>query len=188
MGKIVISENTSLDGVIQDPTGTEGFRLAGWFDRLQGTDREAWAKAEFAEAMGTEALLMGRRTYEWFVELGWPTRAGEWADRLRDLPKYVVSTTLQHTEWSNCTILTEDITALKDKVDGEIVVYGSGCLVHTLLDRDLVDEVRLMICPFVLGEGERVFGPIGEVRAMRLVDTRSVGDNIAHLTYRPIRD
>lgn len=192
MGKIVVSENTSLDGVIQDPTGDGGFRLAGWFDRLAGGDREAWAQVEFEEALGSAALLMGRRTYEWFVALRWPSRAGGWADRLRDLPKYVVSSTLTDPGWANSTVLdgdmVDEVTTLRREIDGDIVVYGSGRLVHTLIERDLVDEMRLMLCPFVLGEGERVFGATGEVTPMRLVGTRTVGDGIVRVAYQPVRD
>ncbi|HEY0806197.1 MAG TPA: dihydrofolate reductase family protein [Pseudonocardiaceae bacterium] len=192
MGKIVISENVSLDGVIQDPTGKEGFRLAGWFDRLGDKDREAWAKVEFEEALGTEALLLGRRTYEWFVARGWASRSGEWPDRLRSLPKYVVSSTLEDLEWDNSTVLNGDVvnevSKLKHEVAGDIVVYGSGRLVHPLVEHDLVDELRLMICPFVLGEGERVFGETSDQKPMRLVDTRTVGDSLVCLTYQPVRD
>jgi dihydrofolate reductase len=185
MGKIVVSENVSLDGVIQDPTGTSGFRFAGWFDRLGGKDREAWARAEFEEAMGSEALLMGRITYEWFVARGWTSRPGDWADRLRALPKYVVSSTLQQTEWSNSTVLhSDEIPTLKEKVNGDLVVYGSGRVVHTLMEHDLVDELRLMICPFVLGAGERLFIDVGGLKSMQLADTRPVGANLVLLTYR----
>ena len=192
MGKIVISENASLDGVIQDPTGEDGFRFAGWFDRMEGKDREAWAKVEFEEALGTEALLLGRRTYEWFVARGWASRSGEWADRLRSLPKYVVSSNLEDLDWHNSTVLKGDVvnevSKLKQKVNGDIVVYGSGRLVHTLIEHDLIDELRLMICPFVLGDGERLFGETSDQKPMRLVDTRTVGDGLVCLTYQPVRD
>jgi dihydrofolate reductase len=192
MGKIVISENASLDGVIQDPTGEDGFRFAGWFDRMGGKDREAWAKVEFEEAPGTEALLLGRRTYEWFVARGWASRSGEWADRLRSLPKYVVSSNLEDLDWNNSTVLKGDVvnevSKLKQKVNGDIVVYGSGRLVHTLIEHDLIDELRLMICPFVLGDGERLFGETGDQKPMRLVDTRTVGDGLVCVTYQPVRD
>jgi dihydrofolate reductase len=192
MGKIVISENVSLDGVIQDPTGAEGFRFAGWFDRMGGKDREAWAKVEFEEALGTEALLLGRRTYEWFVARGWASRSGEWADRLRSLPKYVVSSTLDDLDWNNSTVLkgavVNEVSKLKQKVNGDIVVYGSGRLVHTLLEHDLADEVRLMICPFVLGDGERLFGETSDQKPMRLVDTKTIGDGLAFLTYEFVRE
>jgi dihydrofolate reductase len=192
MGRIVVSENVTIDGVIQDPIGAEGFRFAGWFERTGGRDREAWAKVEFEEALGSEALLMGRRSYEWFVALGWPSRTGEWADRLRHLPKYVVSSTSTDLAWQNSTVLTGDVvhevSKLKDEVDGDVVVHGSGRLVHTLLEHDLVDELRLMTFPVVLGEGERVFGRTSAEKPLRLVDTRTVGDSLALHTYRPVRD
>jgi dihydrofolate reductase len=191
MGKIVISENVSLDGVIQDPTGEEGFRFGGWFAPATA-DREAWAKVLTDEALGAEALLLGRRTYEYFVARGWVSRSGEWADRLRSLPKYVVSSTLEDLDWSNSTVLKGDVvnevSKLKQKVNGDIVVYASGRLVNTLMEHDLVDELRLMTHPFVLGAGERLFGETSDQKPMRLVDTRSVGDNLALLTYQPVRD
>ena len=192
MGKIIVSENVSLDGVVQGPTREEGFAFSGWFDRLEDGDREAWAKAEFAEALGTEALLLGRRTYEWFVAVGWPARSGAWADRLRSLPKYVVSSTRTDLEWDNATVLKDDvvneIAELRKTVNGDIVVYGSGRLVHTLIEHDLVDEFRLMVCPFVLGDGARLFGGIGEQLAVRLAGTRAVGAGLVCLTYRTVRD
>jgi dihydrofolate reductase len=184
MGKIVISENVSLDGVIQDP--------GGWFDRMGDKDREAWAKVEFEEALGTEALLLGRRSYEWFVTRGWSSRRGEWADRLRSLPKYVVSSTLEDLDWNNSTVLKGDVVnevlKLKQKVNGDIVVYGSGRLVNTLMEHDLVDELRLMTFPFVLGAGERLFGETSDQKPVRLVDIRTVGDDLVFLTYQPVRD
>lgn len=179
MGNIVVSENMTIDGAIHDP---------GWFDRLDGADRGAWAKVEFEEAQGSAALLLGRLTYEWFVKRGWPSRTGAWADRLRSLPKYVVSSTLRQLDWSNSTVLASDeIATLKGKVDGDIVVYGSGRLVRTLLAHALVDELRLMVCPFVLGAGERLFDDIGGLKSMRLADSRPVGANLILLTYRPLQ-
>src|ERR1017187_5771221 len=158
MGKIVISENVSLDGVIQDPTGEEGFRLGGWFGQIGDKDREAWAQVELDEALGAEALLLGRRSYEFFAAQ-WPSRSGEWADRLNGLPKYVVSSTLEDLDWNNSTVLDGDVanevSKLKQEISGDIVVYASFQLVHTLMEHDLVDELRLMIYPFVLGAGER---------------------------------
>ncbi|MDQ8704524.1 dihydrofolate reductase family protein [Streptomyces sp. LHD-70] len=190
MGKIVISENVSLDGVVQDPTGEEGFRLGGWFGQIGERDREAWAQVEFAEALGAEALLLGRRSYEWFAAR-WPSRSGEWADRLNSLPKYVVSSTLEDLDWNNSTVLKGDVvnevSKLKQGVNGEIVVYASGQLVHSLLEHDLVDELRLMIFPCVLGAGERLFGEVSDKKRMRLVDTQTVGDGLALLTYQPVR-
>jgi dihydrofolate reductase len=191
MGKIVISENVSLDGVIQDPTGEEGFKLGGWFAQIGDKDRQAWAKIELDEALGTEALLLGRRSYEFFAAR-WPSRTGGWADRLNSLPKYIVSATLEDPDWNNSTVLTGDVvnevSKLKQELDGDIVVYASGQLVHTLMEHDLVDELRLMIYPFVLGAGERLFGATSDKKPMRLVNTQTVGDGLALLTYQPVRD
>jgi dihydrofolate reductase len=151
MGKIIISENVALDGVVQDPTGDEGFRVGGWFGQIGNRDREEWAKVELDEALDAEALLLGRRTYEFFAAR-WPSRSGQWADRLNNLPKYVVSATLQDLDWNNSTVLTGDVvdevSTLSRKVNGDIVVYASFQLVHTLIAHDVVDELRLMIYPF----------------------------------------
>jgi dihydrofolate reductase len=191
MGKIIISENVSLDGVVQDPTGEEGFRVGGWFGQIGDKDREAWAQVELDEALGSEALLLGRRSYEFFAAR-WSSRSGEWADRLNSLPKYVVSSTLEAPDWNNSTVLKGDVVnevaKLRQRVAGDIVVYASGQLVHTLMEHDLVDELRLMIYPFVLGAGERLFGETSDRKPMRLVDTRTVGDSLAFLTYQPVRD
>ncbi len=191
MGKIVISENVSLDGVIQDPTGEEGFRHGGWAGQIGDKDREEWAKVLFDEALGTEALLLGRRSYEWFAAR-WPSRSGEWADRLNSLPKYVVSSTLVDPGWNNSTVLKGDavteVSALKKELNGDIVLYASGQLARTLIEHDLVDELRLMIYPVVLGAGERLFGETSDMKPVRLVGTRTVGDNLAVLTYKFIRD
>ena len=191
MGKIVISENVSLDGVVQDPTGDEGFSHGGWFGQIGDKDREAWAQVELDEALGTEALLLGRRSYEWFAAR-WASRSGAWADRLNSLPKYVVSATLEDPDWNNSTVLNGDVvnevSKLKQRVNGDIVVYASGHLVHTLIEHDLVDELRLMTYPVVLGAGERLFGETSDKKPMRLVDTRTVGDGLAFLTYQPVRD
>jgi dihydrofolate reductase len=193
MGKIIISENVSLDGVIQDPTGQDGTGRGSWFAHIGDRDREQWAKVEFEEALGTEALLMGRRSYEWFVARGWESRSGAWADRLRILPKYVVtSAALDGPGWSNATVLAGDVVTgvskLKEQVNGDIVVYGSGQLAHTLIERGLVDELRLMTYPVVVGAGQRLFDGTGGLRPLRLVGTRTVGDGLAFLTYRPVRD
>jgi dihydrofolate reductase len=191
MGKIVISENVSLDGVVQDPTGEEGFRHGGWFDQFLDKDREAWAEVEFAEALGAEALLLGRRSDEYFG-VRWSTRSGEWADRLNSLPKYVVSSTLETPKWTNATVLRGDVvnevSKLKQKLDGEIVVYASRQLVRTLMEHDLVDELRLIVFPVVLGAGERLFGETSDKKSMRLLDTRTVGDGLAYLTYELVRE
>jgi dihydrofolate reductase len=190
MGKIVISTNASLDGIVQDPDGGEGSRLGGWFGQFGGKDLEEWAKIEFDEALGTDALLLGRRSDEWFGTR-WSTRPGEWADRLNALPKYVVSSTLVDPKWTNSTVLKGDVVTevskLKEQLDGEIVVYASYQLGHTLMEHDLVDEVRVVVFPVVLGAGERLFGETSDPKPMRLLGTRSVGDGLVLLTYEIVR-
>ncbi len=187
MGKIVISENVSLDGVIQDPAGDEGFRHGGWVGRI--TDYPEVGKRALDEALGAAAFLLGRRSYEWFAAK-WPSRGGELADRLNSLPKYVVSSTLEDTDWNNTTVLKGDVvtevTRLKQKLDGEIVVAGSFQLVRTLMEHDLVDELRLMIYPVVLGAGERLFGETSDKKPLRLVASQILGEDIAFLTYVPV--
>ena len=195
MGKIIISENVSLDGVVQDPTGEEGFRLGGWFGQFGGKDIEEWARLELDEALSAEALLLGRRTDEWFATR-WLPRSGEWADRLNRLPKYVVSSTLDEPKWSNSTgfkgaVLNGDVVSevskLKQQLDGDIVVYASARLVHTLMEHDLVDELRLKVFPVVLGDGERLFGETSDKKPMRLVDSRTSDDGVALLTYERVQ-
>ncbi|MGA7418206.1 MAG: dihydrofolate reductase family protein [Acidimicrobiales bacterium] len=191
MGKIVISTNVSLDGVVQDPDGQEGFSLGGWFGQFGGKDLEAWGKVEFQEALDTEALLLGRRSDEWFAER-WLVKSGEWADRLNSLPKYVVSSTLEHARWSNSTVLNGDVVTevsrLKQEVDGDIVVYASYQLGRMLMGHDLVDELRLFVFPVVLGAGERLFRETGDRTPLRLVDTKTVGDGLTFVTYEVVRD
>jgi len=190
MGKIVISENVSLDGVIQDPAGVEGFRLGGWVGRIGGQGREEAAKVALAEALGAQAFLLGRRSYE-FLAARWPSRRGPLAERLNSLPKYVVSSTLEAPVWNNTTVLKGDvideISKLKQEIDGEIVVAASFQLWHTLMEHDLVHELRLMIYPVVLGAGERLFGETTNKYPMRLVSTRTV-DDLALLTYETVRE
>src|SRR5205814_4066377 len=189
MGKIVVSENVSLDGVIQDPAGDEGFRLGGWVGLIK--DRPQLNKLALDEALGAEALLLGRRSYEWFAAR-WPSRSGELADRLNSLPKYVVSSTLVDPAWNNSTVLTSDVlesvSKLKQELNGEIVVPASFQLLRTLLEHDLVDELRLKIYPVVLGAGERLFGETSDQKRMRLVDTQTIDGDIAYLTYEAVRD
>jgi dihydrofolate reductase len=189
MGKLVISTNTSLDGVVQDPDGKEGFRLGGWFAQSGGKDLERWAKVFFEEALGTDALLLGRRSDEWFAER-WLSRADEWANRLNSMPKYVVSSTVEHARWSNATVLdgdvVEEVSKLKQELDGEIVVYASYQLARTLIEHDLVDEVRLVVFPVLLGAGERLFGETTDQKPMRLVDSTTLGDGLARLTYETV--
>jgi len=190
MGRIVISENVSLDGVIQDPAGVEGFRLGGWVGRIGSQDRQEAAKVALDEALGAEAFLLGRRSYEFLAER-WPSRSGPLAERLNSMPKYVVSSTLEAPAWNNTTVLKgdviDDVSKLKQEIDGEIVVAASFQLWHTLMEHDLVDELRLMIYPVVLGAGERLFGETSDKIPMRLVSTRTV-DDLALLTYKPVRD
>jgi dihydrofolate reductase len=191
MGQIVVSENVTLDGVVEDPTGEGATGRGSWFAGITDEDRAAWAKVESAEALGADALLMGRRTHEYFLKRGWATRTGEWADRLRGLPKYVVSTsTVDDGGWGETTVLTGDVPAevakLKERVPGEIVVYGSGRLVHALVEHDLVDELRLMTYPFVAGAGGRLFPATSALKPLRLTGTRIVGDGLALLIYRPV--
>ena len=189
MGTIVISQNASLDGVVQDPTGEEGFRFGGWFGQVGERDREEWAKVELDEVLRAEALLLGRRSDEWFAER-WLSRSGEWADRLNSMPKYVVSSTIDRPRWTtttNSAVLKGDVVAevskLKQQIDGEIVVFASTQLVHTLIEHDLVDQLRLMVYPVVAGAGTRLFEDITDPKRLRLVGTRTVGDNLASLTY-----
>jgi dihydrofolate reductase len=190
MGKIVISENVSLDGVIQDPAGVEGFRLGGWVGRIGGQGREDAAKVALDEALGAEAFLLGRRSYE-FLAARWPSRSGPFAERLNSLPKYVVSSTLEAPAWNNTTVLKgeviDEVSKLKQEIDGEIVVAASFQLWHTLMEYDLVDELRLMIYPVVLGAGDRLFGETSDKKPMRLVSARTV-DDLALLTYETVRD
>jgi len=191
MGKIVISTNVSLDGVVQDPDGQEGFRLGGWFGQFGGKDLEEWGKVSLAEARGAEALLLGRRSDEWFASR-WSSRTGEWADRLNGLPKYVVSSTVDAPRWTNSTVLTgdvvEQVSKLKQELDGEIVVYASYQLGQTLIDHDLVDELRVVVFPVVLGAGERLFGDTSNPKPLRLLSTRAIGDGLSLLTYEFVRE
>ena len=191
MGKIVITTNISLDGVIQDPDGAEGFRLGGWFGQFGGKDLEEWARVETDEALGAEALLLGRRSDEWFATR-WQSRGGEWADKLNSMPKYVVSSTLKDPKWSNSTALNGDavseVSKLKQEIDGEILVYASYQLVHTLIEHDLVDEFRLVIFPVVLGNGARLFGETSDKKPLRLVHAETIGNGLAFVTYEVVRD
>ena len=195
MGKIVLSQNISLDGVVQDPTGEDGTRHGGWFAQYGGKDLAEWGKVELAEAQGAEALLLGRRTDEYFAE-NWLTRTGEWADRLNTMPKYVVSATLQEPRWSTATgfrgeVIKGDVVAevskLKERLAGEIVLYGSTGLVHALMEHDLIDEVRLTVYPVVLGAGERLFAELSDKQPMRLSKVATIGEGLAYLVYERVR-
>jgi dihydrofolate reductase len=193
MGKIVMSgpQNVSLDGVVQDPDGEEGFRVGGWFVQFGGKDLEEWNKVALAEALGAEAWLLGRRSYEFFG-VRWRPRSGDLADRLNSMPKYVVSSTLVDLDWNNSTVLTgdvvEEVSKLKQELDGEIVVPASYQLGRTLIEHDLVDELRLVVFPVVLGAGERLFGETSDKKPMRLVDTKAIGDDLVLLTYEFLRE
>jgi dihydrofolate reductase len=188
MGRIVVSENVSLDGVVQDPAGDEGFRLGGWVGLIR--DHPQLGKLALDEAAGAEALLLGRRSYEWFASR-WPSRTGELADRLNSLPKYVVSSTLERPEWNNSSALSGDVlqevSKLKNALEGEIVVPASFELAHTLLEHDLVDEMRLKIFPVALGTGKRLFRETSDKKDMRLVDLQRVEGDVLVVTYELVR-
>jgi dihydrofolate reductase len=188
MGRIVVSDNVTLDGVIEDPAGDEGFRLGGWVGQIK--DREEVNRAALEEALASEALLLGRRSYEWFAAR-WPSRTGELADRLNSMPKYVVSSTLEDPDWNNTTVLEGDlvdgVSTLRHDLDGEIVVLASFQLVRTLLEHDLVDELRLKIYPITLGAGERLFGGTSDTRLFRLAHIRTLDGDVAFLSYERSR-
>ena len=189
MGKIIITTNASLDGVVQDPDGQEGFKRGGWFTRSGSQDLAAWTRHETDETLRAEALLLGRRSDEWFAER-WASRTGEWADRLNSMPKYVVSSTVRQARWGNSTVLNGDLVSevskLKLQVAGEILVYASYQLGHALLEHDLVDEVRFVVFPVVVGDGQHLFGETGDQKPMRLVDARPIGEGLAFLSYQPV--
>src|SRR5256714_14916647 len=189
MGRIVVTEFISLDGVVEDPGGAEDFKYGGWsfeFDR-----GEEGGKFKIDETMRSEAQLLGRVTYEGFAD-AWPSREGEFADRLNTMPKYVVSSTLEEPAWNNSTILkgdvAEEVAKLKQEQDGDIVVHGSAHLEQTLVEHDLVDEFRMMVFPVVLGSGKRLFGETSDKKPLRLVDSKVVGDGVSILVYQPAGD
>ncbi len=186
MGEIVITEFVSLDGVMEDPGGAEDYVHGGWaFEISRGDEGDRF---KLDETMGAEALLLGRVTFEGFAE-AWPEREGEFADKFNQMPKYVVSTTMEEAGWSNSTVLpgadlAAEIAKLRESHDGEVVVHGSAALAQSLLEEGLVDELRLMVFPVVLGTGKPLFGESGKL-PLRLADSRIVGDGVAILTYRP---
>ena len=184
MGRIAVTEFISLDGVIEDPGGAEDFKHSGWsFEISRGDDGDGF---KLDETMASEALLLGRVTYEGFAK-AWPERQGEFADKFNTMPKYVVSSTLTDPDWANTTVLTGDlaqaVAELKDRHDGDIVVHGSAQLVQELLERDLVDELRLMVFPVVLGTGKRLFGETSDKKPLKLADSKLVGDGVAIMVY-----
>jgi dihydrofolate reductase len=186
VASIVETEFVSLDGVVEDPGGSEDYKYGGWsFEFSRGEEGD---KFKLDEAFASEALLLGRVTYEGFAE-AWPSRDGEFADKFNNMPKYVVSSTLDAPEWKNSTVLkgnlVEEVEKLKREQDGDIVVHGSARLVQTLIEHDLVDELRLMVYPVVLGGGKRLFGETSDKKPLRLVESKVVGDGVSILIYRP---
>ena len=186
MGRIVVTEFISLDGVIEDPGGAESFEHGGWTFAFDTGEEGGGFKLQ--ETLDAEALLLGRVTYDGFAA-AWPTMegTGEFGEKMNGMPKYVVSSTLGEPEWSNSTVLrgdvAEEVAKFKREIDGVILVAGSAQLAQTLLELDLVDEIRLMLFPVVLGSGKRLFGATSEKKPMRLVDSKSVGDGVTILTY-----
>jgi dihydrofolate reductase len=189
VGRIVVTEFVSLDGVMEAPGGGEDYKHGGWTFEIDRGDEGN--KFKLDETLSSEALLLGRVTYEGFAA-AWPSRDGEFADKFNNMPKYVVSSTLENPEWNNSTVLkgdvADEIPKLKQQHDGDIVVHGSARLVQTLIDDDLVDELRLMVFPVVLGSGKRLFGETSDKKSLRLVDSKMVGDGVAILTYEPAKE
>ena len=184
MGRIVVTEFVSIDGVMEDPGGSEDFDYGGWsFEYSRGDEGDQF---KLDETMQSDAMLLGRTTYEGFAD-AWPQRDGEFADRFNNMPKYVVSSTLTDPEWTNTTVIDGDLAAevakLRDAHDGDIVVHGSAQLTQALLENDLVDEVRLMVFPLVLGRGKRIFGETSDKKPLRLSDSKTVGDGVSILVY-----
>jgi dihydrofolate reductase len=186
MGRIVVTEFVSLDGVMEDPGGSEGFKYGGW--TFQISRGEEGDRFKLDETMGSEALLLGRVTYEGFAA-AWPSREGDFADKFNTMQKYVVSSTLRDPEWTNTTVIDGDlgeaIGKIKDAHEGDVVVHGSRRLAQALIEQDLVDELRLMVFPVVLGAGKRLFGETSDKKPLELADSRIVGDGVAILVYRP---
>jgi dihydrofolate reductase len=189
MGRIVVTEFVSIDGVMEDPGGSEDFEHGGWaFEFSRGEDGDRF---KLDETMGSDALLLGRVTYEGFAD-SWPQREGEFADKFNEMPKYVVSTTLEDPEWTNSTVISDDVPGevekLRNEHEGDVVVHGSAQLVQTLIDNDLVDEVRLMVFPVVLGSGKRLFGDTDDKKPLNLKDSKTVGDGVSIQVYEPVRE
>jgi len=185
VGRIVVTEFVSLDGVMEDPGGAENFKHGAWtFEISRGEEGDKFKLDETSEA---EVQLLGRVTYEGFAA-AWPSREGEFADKFNAMPKYVVSSTLDKADWNNSTVLrgdvAEEVRKLKEQVGGVILIAGSARLVQTLLEHDLVDELRLMVYPVVLGSGKRLFGETSDKKTLRLVDSKVVGDGVLILIYQ----
>ena len=183
MAKIIVTEFVSLDGVMEDPGGAEDFEYGGWTFEI---DRGEGDKFKLDETMETDALLLGRKTYEGFAA-AWPSREGDFADKFNNMPKYVVSSTLDKPEWNNSTVLKGDVVEavkkLKEEQGGNIVVHGSRQLAQTLIENDLVDQLNLMVFPVVLGSGKRLFGDTSDKKRLELVESRTVGDGVLILIY-----
>ena len=186
MGRIVVTEFVSLDGVMEDPGGGESFKHGGWTFEIERGEGNTF---KLEETMATDALLLGRVTYEEFAK-AWPSREGEFADKLNSLPKHVVSSTLERPAWNNSSVLKGDLDAevakLKERYDGDIVVHGSAQLAQALIEHELVDELRLMVFPVVLGSGKRLFGDTGDMKSLKLAESKTVGDGVLILVYRPV--
>jgi len=184
VGRIVVTEFVTLDGVMEDPGGAEGFEHGGWsFEISRGEEGDRF---KLEETMATEALLLGRVTYEGFAA-AWPSREGEFADKFNAMPKYVVSSTLEDPDWTNTTVLreVEDVEKLREQAGGDLVVHGSAQLVQELIERNLVDELRLMVFPVMLGTGKRLFGETSGKKPLELVESKTVGDGVAILIFKP---
>jgi dihydrofolate reductase len=185
VGRIVVTEFVSLDGVMEDPGGAEGYKYGGWtFEFSRGDEGD---KFKLDEVVDATAQLLGRVTYEGFAK-AWPSLEGDFADKLNSMPKYVVSSTLEDPQWNNSIVLkgdvAEEVAKLKQQTHGNILVAGSATLVQTLVEHDLVDELRLMVFPIVLGSGKRLFGETSDKKPLQLVDSKVVGDGVAILVYR----
>jgi dihydrofolate reductase len=187
MGRIVVTEFVSLDGVMEDPGGSEHSKHGGWtFKFNRGDDGN---KFKIDETLNAEAQLLGRVTYEGFAE-AWPQRSGDpFSGKFNSMPKYVVSQTLKKAEWNNSTILSgnvvEEVKKLKQRLKGDILVSGSARLVQTLIANDLVDQLNLMVFPVILGSGKRLFGDTKDLKTLRLKESRTVGDGVAIMVYQP---
>ena len=185
MGRIIVSDNLTIDGVFEDPAGDEGFERGGWVGAI--ADRPELGRLALDDALGADAFLMGRRTYEWFASR-WPSRTGPLADRLNGIPKYVVSSTLQRPAWNNTVILggalLDAVTDLRRRLDRDIVLTGSAQIAQTLLEHDLVDGLRLKVLPVVLGAGRPLFGGTRSMKRMRLIDARCIDGDTAYLVYQ----
>jgi dihydrofolate reductase len=184
VGRIVVTEFLSLDGVMEAPGGDNDFERGAWSFEIERGDEGDQFKLD--ETMAAEALLLGRRTYEGFAA-AWPSRGGEFADKFNNMPKYVVSSTLEDPEWTNSEVLSgdleEEVARLREEQSGDIVVHGSAQLVQALIEKDLVDELRLMVYPVVLGTGKRLFGDTSDKKRLRLSDSKTVGDGVTILVY-----